>query len=164
MLLARADSNKIQLSKNSINIDTFIKEVTTPYIEFAEVQEKTMSLDLNYKNNIFIDSSRIHELMVILLDNAIKYTKAGDSIKVKTYEKDGKCLIEVSDTGIGISDEGKKHIFDRFYRDDKARSRETGGTGLGLSIAYFIVNSHGGTINVEDNNPNGSIFRIKLPN
>ena len=100
--------------------------------------------------------------MVILLDNAIKYTKEGENIKVKTYCKDGKCTIEVIDEGIGINDEQKKHIFERFYRADKARTRETGGTGLGLSIAQTIVKAHGGTIKVYNNEPKGTKFVIKI--
>ena len=68
--------------------------------------------------------------MIIVLDNAIKYTHEKDKINIKTYSKDGKCVIEVQDTGIGISKEAAKQVFDRFYREDKARSREKGGTGL----------------------------------
>lgn len=163
MILARADQNKIQLNKEQIDIDKYIKEIATPYIDFAGIQEKDIKLNLNYGKEVLVDVSRFHELMVILLDNSIKYTKQGDKIEIKTYSKDSKFVVEVKDTGIGISDEAKKHIFERFYREDKARSRQTGGTGLGLSIAYFIVNSHGGIIKVEDNIPKGSVFIIKLP-
>lgn len=163
MILARADSNKININKEKVEIDNFLKEITEPYIEFAGLQDKKLSLNLNYGKEIEIDRARIHELIVILLDNSIKYTKKGETIEVVTYTKDGKCIIEVNDTGIGISDDAKKHIFERFYREDKARSRQTGGTGLGLSIAYFIVNSHGGSIKVEDNVPKGSKFIVKLP-
>ena len=101
--------------------------------------------------------------MVILLDNAMKYTEEGDSIEIATFIKDNKCVIEVKDTGIGISDESIKHIFERFYREDKARSRETGGSGLGLSIADMIVTSHGGTIRASHNGDKGTIFTIRLP-
>ena len=85
-----------------------------------------------------------------------------DTITIKTYAKDGKCNIEVQDTGIGISDKGLERIFDRFYREDKARSRETGGTGLGLSIAHTIAKEHGGSIKALHNTPKGSVFWIKL--
>lgn len=71
-------------------------------------------------------------------------------------------ILEVADTGIGISDEAMKHIFDRFYREDKARNRETGGSGLGLSIATMIVNAHNGSLKVFHNEPKGSIFIAKL--
>ena len=100
--------------------------------------------------------------MVILLDNAIKYTKEGEKIKVQTNCKEGKCIIEIADEGIGISEEQKKHIFDRFYRADKARTRETGGTGLGLAIAQTIVKAHGGTIKVYNNEPKGTKFVVKI--
>ena len=127
------------------------------------MQEKNIILNLQYKNEINIDTNRIYQLMIILLDNAIKYTEKKDSIEIKTYSKDNKCIIEVKDTGIGVSDEGLKRIFERFYREDKARSRETGGSGLGLSIASFIVNAHGGIIKASHNTPKGTIFTIKLP-
>lgn len=89
--------------------------------------------------------------------------KCGDNITIKTYSKEGKCVIEVIDTGIGISDEALKHVFERFYREDNARCRETGGSGLGLSIADMLISKHGGTIKVNHNGNKGSIFTIKLP-
>jgi len=131
MILATADSNRLKLHKETQNIDKLIKEITVPYIEYAKMQEKTLEMSLNYNKEINIDSNKISQLIIILLDNAIKYTKEGEEIKVSTFaSKDGKCNIEIKDTGIGINDEQKKHIFERFYRADKARSRETGGTGL----------------------------------
>ena len=89
--------------------------------------------------------------------------KSGDEITIKTYQKDNKCVIEVIDTGVGISDEAIKHVFERFYRADNARSRETGGSGLGLSIADMIISKHGGTIKASHNGNNGTIFTIRLP-
>lgn len=71
--------------------------------------------------------------------------------------------MEVKDTGIGVSDEGLKRIFERFYREDKARNRESGGSGLGLSIADFIVSAHGGTIKASHNQPKGTVFTVRLP-
>lgn len=131
MLLATADSNNLKLTKEPVNIDKLIKEVTVPYIEYASLQNKTLTMDLNSNKVVNLDASKISQLLVILLDNAIKYTSEGEEIKVSTFAgKDGKCNIIVSDTGIGIGEEQKKHIFERFYRADKARSRETGGTGL----------------------------------
>ena len=162
MTLARADSKNYNIDKQEADIDGVISEIVVPYKEFAELDEKNFVLDLNYKKSLNIDISKISQLMIILLDNAIKYTEKGESIEVHTFEKEGKCVIEVKDTGIGIDDESLKHIFDRFYRADKARSRETGGTGLGLSIANWIVSVHGGTIKAEHNTPKGTIFKIKF--
>lgn len=163
MLLSRADSDGMKLQKENINIDEFIKEIISPYKEIAEMQEKNMVLNLDYKVDIDVDTNKFYQLMIILLDNAIKYTETNDSIEVKTYLKDNKFVLEVADTGIGISDEGMTRIFERFYREDKARNRETGGSGLGLSIASSIVTAHGGTIKVSHNNPKGSIFIVRLP-
>ena len=140
MILSRADGKKITLQKENVNIDDYIIEVITPYTELAEMQNKKISFNLN-----------------------LKYTEQSDSIEIKTYQKDNKFVLEVKDTGIGVSEEGLKRIFERFYREDKARGRETGGTGLGLSIASLIVNAHGGTIKAIHNEPKGTIFIVKLP-
>lgn len=162
MILASVDSNQLQIKKELRNIDEVIKEIVVPYSEYAKMQGKKLEIELNCDKNINIDINRITQLMVILLDNAIKYTKEGENIKVITYCKDGKCNIEIRDEGIGITDEQKKHIFERFYRADKARTRETGGTGLGLAIAQTIVKLHGGTIRVYDNEPKGTRFTVKI--
>ena len=163
LILSRADSNKLALQKENINIDEYIKGLISPYKEIAEMEGKNIELELGYKLDIDVDTNKIYQLMIILLDNAIKYTEENDVIKIKTYMKDNKCVIEVSDTGIGVSDEGLKRIFERFYTEDAARSRETGGSGLGLSIANYIVTAHGGTIKATHNLPKGTIFTIRLP-
>lgn len=162
MQLAKADSNKVELYKEITDIDGLIKEVTKPFIEMAEVQNKKFNLDLKYGKSINIDKNKIHQVLVIILDNSLKYTEAGNEITVSTYEKDSKFVLDIKDTGIGISEDGIAHIFDRFYREDKARSRETGGSGLGLSIASHIVELHGGSIKAMHNGPKGTIIEIKL--
>lgn len=163
LVLSRADNNKLTIQKESVNIDDYIKEIVTPYVEVAELEEKKIIFNLNYKTDIKIDTNKIYQLMIILLDNAIKYTETGDEIQINTFAKDNKCVIEVKDSGIGVSDEGLKRIFERFYREDRARNRETGGTGLGLSIANMIVSAHGGTIKASHNQPKGTVFTIRLP-
>lgn len=163
LVLSRADNQKMVLQKEQVNIDEYIQEIVSPYIEVAEIEEKKITLNLDYKMDINIDTNKIYQLMIILLDNAIKYTEANDEIIIKTYLKDNRCVIEVKDTGIGVSDEGLKRIFERFYREDRARNRETGGTGLGLSIANMIVAAHNGTIKASHNQPKGTVFTIRLP-
>ena len=162
MELARSDSAKIKLEKRNTDIDKLITSVSEPFVEMAKANQKELKLELNYGKEINIDSNKIHELLVIVLDNSMKYTEKGDTVTIKTSEKDGKCRLEILDTGIGISDETISHMFDRFYREDKARSRETGGSGLGLSIAKSIVLEHGGTIKAKHNQPKGTIIEIKL--
>ena len=163
LILSRADSEKDTIQKESVNIDEYIKEIVTPYIEIAELEEKIIKFNLNYGTDIEVDPNKFYQLLVILLDNAIKYTESKDEIEITTFLKDNKFIMEVKDTGIGITDEGLNRIFERFYREDSARSRETGGTGLGLSIANYIVSAHNGTIKAIHNNPKGTIFVIKLP-
>lgn len=162
MILATADSNELKIKKEKTNIDRLIKEIIIPYKDYAELQEKDISTDLKFSKEINLDKNKINQLMVIVLDNAIKYTAKNDKIEIRTYSKEGKCIIEVADTGIGISKEAAKHVFDRFYREDKARSREKGGTGLGLSIAHTIVKLHGGSIRIVPNTPKGSKVIIKI--
>ena len=162
MILAMADSNQLQIKKETTNIDEVIRKITIPYMEYAKMQNKELIVELNCNREVNIDINKITQLMVILLDNAMKYTKEGEKITVQTHCKEGKCTIEVIDEGIGISDEQKKHIFERFYRADKARTRETGGTGLGLAIAQTIVKAHGGSIKVYNNEPKGTKFVVKI--
>ena len=93
------------------------------------------------------DRERIKQLFIIIMDNALKYTKENGTITLKASVKNSHAMIEISDTGIGILSEDLPHIFDRFYRGDKSRNRRMEGTGLGLSIANWIVQSHRGKIN-----------------
>ena len=162
MILARADSNEVVLDKRNTDVDNLIKKISTPYTEFAEMENKQVRMNLEYGKSIEIDESKISQLIVILLDNAIKYTSEGDTITINTYGKDNKFILEIADTGIGISKEGMKHVFDRFYREDKARSRENGGSGLGLSIAYMITQLHGGSIKITKNEPKGTKITVKI--
>jgi len=102
--------------------------------------------------------------MVVLTDNAIKYTDAGGNVRLEAGKPSGgKVMLRVSDTGCGISSESLPHVFDRFYRVDKARSREAGGTGLGLAIARWIAEAHGGSIHVESDPGVGTAFTVELP-
>ena len=101
--------------------------------------------------------------MVNLVDNAIKYTPEGGEIHVAVSEGNGKAILEVSDSGVGIPAESLPQIFERFYRVDKARTRKLGGTGLGLSIVKSICKAHGGDVTAESIEGYGSRFRVELP-
>ena len=163
MELARNDSKEINLKKQKIDLDKEIKETVEMYQETAKSQGKNLINQLEFGQEIEIDLNKLKELLIILLDNSIKYTEKKDTITVKTYKKEGKCFIEVIDTGIGISKEAKEHVFERFYREEKSRVREKGGTGLGLSIAYNIVKLHKGTIRIDKNYEDGTRMIIRLP-
>ena len=162
MDLARSDSNTTKIHKSMTNMENVAKEIVVPYKEMAELQNKNMVLNVNCDRELNIDKNKIKQLLVIVLDNALKYTEENDTIDVDIHNHEEKLIMNIKDTGIGISDEGLKHIFERFYREDKARSRSKGGTGLGLSIAETIVKSHGGSIKIVHNKPKGIIVTIKI--
>ena len=109
------------------------------------------------------DVQRLHEVFVNLLDNAIKYTPAGSCVQVTAASSNGFLKVCVADNGPGIAAEHLSRIFERFYRVDKARSRELGGTGLGLAIVKHIVQAHGGKVWVESELEQGSRFYFTLP-
>ena len=109
------------------------------------------------------DRGRLKQVIVNLLDNAIKFTPRGGVVSLRTQQRDGYGLLEVSDTGIGIPADALPHVFDRFYRVDEARSRADGGAGLGLSIVRSICSAHGGEIEVDSAPGSGSCFRLKFP-
>lgn len=162
MDLARVDSNNIKIEKSELDINELIKEIIQPYEEYAKLQNKKIKLELNNVKKIRADRNKISELIVIILDNAIKYTNSEDEIIIKTLKKDGKINLEISDTGIGISKEAMPHVFERFYRGDESHSKKIEGSGLGLSIAKTIVNMHNGTIKIVQNNPKGTKVIVKL--
>lgn len=162
MDLARADINRNVINRSKVDLNELVKNIVVPYEEMAKMQNKVMNISTDCKNLANVDANKIKQLLVILLDNALKYTEENDSIEVDVHNVDEKVFINVKDTGIGISDEAIKHVFERFYREDKARSREKGGTGLGLSIAHTIVKSHGGSIKIVHNKPKGVIVIVKL--
>ncbi|GIM27355.1 two-component sensor histidine kinase [Clostridium polyendosporum] len=163
LTLARADSNTTEVEKKKTNMTQLISKIIEPYIELGEMQNKNIVFEALDDMKLFCDEGRIHQLLVILLDNAIKYTEEGATIIVKSFIKDNKYIINVEDNGIGVKAENKEKIFERFFREDKARSRESGGSGLGLSIAQWIVNKHNGTIKCYANSPKGTIIKVSLP-
>ena len=109
------------------------------------------------------DPDALRRLVLIVLDNATKYTPSPGAVTLKAFRQDDLARVEVIDTGIGIDATDLPHVFDRFYRADKARSRDSYGTGLGLAIARWIVVAHGGTIEVASVRGRGSVFSIRLP-
>jgi signal transduction histidine kinase len=109
------------------------------------------------------DPDRLKQLLLNLVSNGLKYTPEGGGVSLSLSRDDEWVRVDVVDTGIGIPAEDLPHIFDRFYRVDKARSRAMGGTGLGLSIAHWIAEAHGGQLSVVSEVGKGSTFTVKLP-
>ncbi len=159
--LARRDDG---LKTENIPIaPTFFDSILENYALIAEETNRQLQINQQIKQTIYTDKTLLKQLMTILYDNAIKYTNDGGHIRLTLAIKDRCFFFQVADDGIGISDEHKKKIFDRFYRVDKARTRQKGGFGLGLSLAKQISDSLKGTIIVKNNEPTGSIFEVRIP-
>jgi signal transduction histidine kinase len=109
------------------------------------------------------DAQWLKQALINLLDNSLRYTPPGGMVTVRLHHSDGHVLIAVRDTGHGIEPEHLPHLFDHFYRTDKARARDSGGTGLGLAIVKGIVEAHGGTVSVESQPGKGSVFTLRFP-
>jgi heavy metal sensor kinase len=164
MLLARADAGVESLLRVPINISECLGNACKDGQVLAELKQLKFDTDIQAQK-LFIegDSQALHRLFLILIDNAVKYTPPGGSVTVALTQSNGSAVTEIRDSGVGVSAEDQPHIFDRFYRADKARSREVGGVGLGLSIARWVAEAHRGTIEVQSTPGVGSVFRIRLP-
>jgi signal transduction histidine kinase len=112
---------------------------------------------------MFADPAKLQQVIYNLIDNAIKYTPNGGKIRVSLEQVGRDAVLKIADNGMGIPKADQPHVFDRFYRVDKARARDTGGTGLGLSIVQQIVRLHGGSITVQSEPDKGTTFIIELP-
>jgi heavy metal sensor kinase len=128
-------------------------------------EDKGISVNCNARQEVEVegDRARVKQVVVNLLDNAIKYTPPGGIIHLNVRAHGSKAILEVVDTGIGIPAVALPHVFDRFYRVDKARSRDAGGAGLGLAIVKSICTAHGGQVEVESSESRGSRFKVELP-
>ena len=129
----------------------------------AEDKKITITCLLSEQVLVTGDRSRLKQVLVNLLDNAIKYTPEGGSITIRTFTREKAAILQVSDNGIGIPPEALPHVFERFYRADKARSRLLGGAGLGLSIVRSICLAHGGQVTVRRRGGEGTEFTVELP-
>jgi signal transduction histidine kinase len=164
LTLTRVDAGQAVLSVSEVALDEVVEEVGRSMRLLAA--ERSISLETNVSGPVRLrgDADRLRELVVILTDNAIKYMDAGGEVRLELHRSSGgKAVVRVSDTGRGIPPEALPRIFDRFYRVDKARSREAGGTGLGLAIARWIAEAHGGSVRVESTAGVGTTMTVELP-
>lgn len=162
LFLAREDNKDRVVSSSAINLSEIVSQACNGFEPIAA--EKEIDLLVKVQKGIVIpgDDIKMNRLICILIDNAIKYTKASGSIEVSCYSSDKHAVITVVDTGIGIPEEDISKIFQRFYRADKSRNSETEGTGLGLSIADSIVKQFNGTLRVSSILGKGSTFEVKI--
>ena len=163
LLLAKAETGKLPLQKETLELDTLLFEVLQ---QMHVLAGDKLTIKLAEIDQILIlgDRDRLKQVLLNLISNAIQYTPEGGEIILSLSKMDGKARFIVQDTGPGIPAEDLPHIFERFYRTEKSRTRsKTPGFGLGLSIAYWIITKHNGEIDVESEEGKGTIFKIFLP-
>ena len=163
LTLARSDSERVPLPTKPVDFRALVSAVHEDLEHIARSRGIESHISLDGPLTVQGDEIRLRQLLLILLDNALKYTDAGGRVDISLQREDGRVRLQVSDTGIGIPAEDLPHIFDRFYRVDRAREHESGGTGLGLAIAQWIVQAHHGSIKVESQVGRGTRFQVELP-
>lgn len=162
LTLSRADAGQVKLTRERVDLVELAREVTNQLGVLAEEKRQSISVEAAGPVYATVDRLVLRQAVINLVDNAIKYSPDGGHVRIVVRDQPHGPTLEVSDTGPGIGVEHQERIFDRFYRVDKARSRELGGTGLGLSIARWAVEAHGGHIELESEEGRGSTFRITL--
>jgi heavy metal sensor kinase len=161
--ISRLDAGEAQAELVKFDLGKLAASTTDQMSLLGE--DKNIHITCAAANDVWVegDRARMKQVVVNLLDNAIKYTPQGGAVDLKVGARDGKAVLEVTDNGIGIPKDSLPRVFERFYRVDEARSRELGGAGLGLSIVKSICTAHHGQVEATSSPGHGSVFRIELP-
>jgi heavy metal sensor kinase len=162
LLLSKADPKDVRLNVEDVSLKDLIVEVCVDLQIFAD--KKGIDLSMGELGDVRVkgDELKLRRMLLNIVENGIKYTQTGGKVAVSSVVNDGCVEVNVKDNGAGIAQEDIKYVFDRFYQADRSRRRE-GGSGLGLSISKWIAEAHKGSIRVESQPMNGSLFSIKLP-
>ena len=163
LTLVSMDSQTMRLNRTNFSLAELINDTADRLKLVLEQRNQELKLQLSDRCEMYADNAKLTQVVYNLMENASKYTQEGGVIRVRLIRSGRDAILTVTDNGPGIPKEDQTHIFDRFYRVDKARSRETGGTGLGLSIVRQMVLMHGGTVSVESEEGSGSTFTVELP-
>jgi two-component system, OmpR family, phosphate regulon sensor histidine kinase PhoR len=162
--LSRIESGKLTLSLTKFQIKPIIKRVVTSFNQQAKSKAITINLNIPPKlSSVIADETRLTQVLLNLVDNAIKYNKENGEIIISAEETNSSIRISISDNGVGIPENDIPRLFERFYRADKGRSREMGGTGLGLSIVKHIIQAHEGELSINSQEGFGSTFSFTIP-
>jgi len=161
--LTRLERGSLPFEMHRIELAGTVRAAVDPYQALVEATDLTLDVDLAPGIYVVADADRLQQAVGNLVGNAARYTPAGGSIRVSVRTDNGCAIVEVSDTGIGIAEEDRAHVFSRFWRADAARASSTGGLGIGLAVTKEIVERHKGTIAVNSRIDSGTRFTIKLP-
>ncbi len=163
LLLAASDRDGIELKLARLDLADVVRHTARAVSGLAATSGIALTVDAEHEVPVDVDAERIRQVVLILLDNALKYSGRGGSIAIRASRAGDDAMVTVTDTGIGIGPDDVDRVFDRFYRVDKARSRALGGAGLGLSIAREIVDAHHGTLKLESELGRGTTVTLRLP-
>lgn len=164
LTLARLESRQEKLRIEEVAPEAFLQEIAADWANEIARKELTLTVEVAPGlSALCADPLRLAQVLNNLLENAVKYTAAGGQIRLRAARTGGQFELRVEDTGLGIPPTDLAHVFERFYRADKARTREQGGTGLGLSIVKHIVQTHGGTVQAESEYGKGTTIIVRLP-
>lgn len=161
--LSLLESKRLTLELRPVDVSVLVAHTVDKLRPLAEGQHLTLHQSGPPGVIVPADADRLEQVLVNLVDNALKYTPAGGRVDVRVRRADGEVEVLVNDTGRGIGPEDLPHVFERFYRADRSRARGSGGTGLGLAIAKHIIEAHGGRISVSSRADEGTTFRVTLP-
>jgi len=163
LTISRLDAGAVQMEGQILDLGALARSTVEQMRLLADEERISVKYSLTPGVIVFGDPARLVQMIVNLLDNAIKYTGEKGHVELSTSVVGDTAILEVSDDGLGISAEALPHVFERFYRADKARSRESGGTGLGLSIVKAICSAHNGSISISSVEGEGTRVRVELP-
>ena len=163
LTLVHIDSHKLRLRRERMLFSDTVRESVKRLSPLAKKKKQELTVDCAESCEMFADPGKLSQVCYNIIENAIKYTPEGGTIRVSLHRDIRDAVLEISDTGVGIPQDDLPHVFDRFYRVDKARGRDTGGTGLGLSIVQQIVRLHGGSVTVQSKLGKGTTFTVQLP-
>lgn len=163
LTLAAADAGEALSRRETVDLSALSRSVTERLADAALAKGIVLHLQADAPVEVSGDSAALERVFFNLVENAIRYTPSGETVTVRVSAEDNHAQVEVADTGAGIAPEHLPHLFERFYRVDKARSRELGGVGLGLSIVKALVEAHGGSVAVQSELGHGSRFLVRLP-
>ncbi|MFJ8962233.1 sensor histidine kinase [Lentzea sp. NPDC102401] len=161
--LAVADAGSLRLTLERVNVASALEQVQAAHDVRATQAGVTLTASADASLTVPADALRLRQVLDNLVANALRYVPTGGSVAVEAAAENGGVVFRVTDTGSGISEDDLPHVFDRFWRADKSRSRATGGSGLGLAIVRKLVEAHGGTVDVTSTTGVGTTFRVRLP-
>ncbi|MGA8941133.1 MAG: phosphate regulon sensor histidine kinase PhoR, partial [Thermoactinomyces sp.] len=161
--LTQIESKQTPLKVSKVPVASLLQSVRKMVQDQVESKGQSLSVEMDHPFEVEVDKDRLRQILLNLLSNAMNYTPQGGQIKVRATKSSSHFCLEISDTGIGIPEQDLPRIFERFYRVDKARARDSGGTGLGLAIVKHLVEEHHGHIDVKSKVGEGTTFTLTFP-